>query len=250
MFKKLFGNKKQPHKQLHPDPRLDALKNAIENQRKTDNLVGAKLYGKEFYERTTNFLQEADPRGIHVETLLVIIGALGGFSAQMAIREGLVKTGKITERQAFVTAQGIDGKNYVFGDTLNGALFEGKACFFSFAAGKIHSEGVKLPDMHELAKHVASSIGKDTFGIPRFPEGHNAADNPYTFVKMMWAKELNNLLFYCASPIEWPIAFGIAAQHAIELAKAQISPELAIQIVMEAAFPMSKLDYRDIVNAA
>src|SRR5215831_9759800 len=35
-----------------------------------------------------------DQRGVHVETLMTIVGALAGFSAQHAVWETVVKTGK------------------------------------------------------------------------------------------------------------------------------------------------------------
>src|SRR5436189_6433098 len=50
------------------------------------------------------FAELRDSSGVHVETVLTTLGALAGFAGQMAIREGLIKTGKMPEDKAFAIA--------------------------------------------------------------------------------------------------------------------------------------------------
>lgn len=228
-------------------PQEAALKNAIEEKRKTDPLIGAKLGANALIQQLSADMSAQNPKGVHLESLLVMLGSLGGFSCQMAIHEGVAKSKKGSSKP-LMEVRGADGRKYYFGDLLNAILAEEKISFFAFAGGSVGAKGGKLPDMQELLGHVSSSLGTENFGIPRYPEGHSAADTPYNFVKALWVSLLPNLKFYCHSPREWPIAFGIAVQNVIEQGKEHIPPEIALQIAMEAAAPMSKIDYQEIVH--
>jgi hypothetical protein len=85
-------------------------------------------------------------------------------------------------------------------------------------------------------------VGTPQFGIPRIPEDHKPGDPPSNWIKYGWPKTQGILEQHCASPEEWPMAFGIAIQDVMEKAKAAIDPCLALSIVMECAVPMSKVD--------
>jgi hypothetical protein len=249
MLGKFFGKKEaKPVAQNGTiDPAQAAMKHALEEKRKTDPLIGAKLCAKELNQKIIDSMSKIDSRGVHVDTLLVAMASVGGFACQMAIREGIIKTGQATEQQVFVSVKGKDGATYYMGDTLNDALLSGKFSFYSYAGGGVErAGGKKLPDINEIAGYVASTIGTENFGMPRYPEGHNAAETPSVWVKTLWPLHLPILQFYCASPIEWPVTYGIALQEIIVMAKDALNPELAIQMAIEAAMPMSKIDYREI----
>jgi hypothetical protein len=89
-------------------------------------------------------------RGINIETGLTALGALAGFSAQMAIREYFIKAGKITEEKACATVKTKDGSTYFFGDLLNEPLIttqKGQFSVWNFVGGAAQSLGAKeLPD--------------------------------------------------------------------------------------------------------
>ena len=252
MFGKLFGKKNETSPPLpkNNDRAQAAVKHALEEKRKTDPLIGAKMCAKEINSKLIDAMSKIDSKGVHIDTAIVAMASVGGFACQMAIREGIIKAGKASEQQAFVTVQGKDGATYYVGPTLNAALLESKTSLYSYAGGGVErAGGKKLPDIGEIAGYVASTIGSEKFGIPRYPEGHTAAEKPLTWVKTLWSLQLPNLQFYCASPIEWPITYGIALQELIVMGKDALHPEIAIQMAMEAAIAMSKIDYRGIVGA-
>jgi len=56
------------------------------------------------------------------EAVLCALGALAGYAAQQAIREALVKTGKLSLEQAFVVIETRSGDVFFFGDLLNAVI--------------------------------------------------------------------------------------------------------------------------------
>ncbi len=218
-----------------------ALKETIREKRKSDPLIGPKLGGRALAESLIARLR--GPRGVHIETLLCAVGSLAGYSVQASVRELLVKRGGEAEETVFVIANGSDGKKYFFGDALNKPLAEDQFSVWSLAAGVATHLGCQQQvDVEEIFKHVAATVGGPEFGIPRIPEGHRPADPPSNWVKHAWPKALATVQDYCESPLEWPVACGIAIQEVMSQAKGVIDPCLALTIIMECAIPMSKVD--------
>ena len=71
-------------------------------------------------------------RDIQQEAVLCALGALAGYAAQQAIRETLVKTGKLTLDQAFAVIETRSGEVFFFGELLN-AVIVGKDSARNFA---------------------------------------------------------------------------------------------------------------------
>ncbi|MES2319377.1 MAG: hypothetical protein V4631_18005 [Pseudomonadota bacterium] len=221
------------------DPASAALLRAIEERRKIDPLVGAKMGGKEIFARLLRGLQ--NERGVHVETLLCAAGALAGYACQAGLRSAAGAQG-YSEKDVFTIVEA-GGKKFYFGDHLNKPLCESQYSVWSLAAGAAQSNGCKeLPDLHEIFKHVAASVGEPTFGIPRIPEGHQPGEKPVFFVKLMWPIFEPIVKEFCPDPFEWPIMFGSAIAQVLDFSKTVIAPDLALRIVMESAVPMSKVD--------
>ena len=177
------GAKRNPvaHKPVsHADPATEALLRAIEERRTTDPLIGAKLGGKEIFHRLMNGMNS--DRGVHVESLLCALGALAGYSCQANLRAQAVAKG-LPETSAFVTVSGNDGRTYFFGDPLNQALAESQYSVWSLAGGAAQNNGcMTLPDINSIFTHVASSVGGDSFGIPRLPDGLVTSDTPINYL--------------------------------------------------------------------
>ncbi len=245
LFQKTFGRKKQSSQPPAIDAKKSPMENAIRNQEKTDPLARPKIIAKEIVHRFIKGM--ADQKGVHIESLITSLAALGGFSCQMSIREGLVKTGKITEEAAFAVVRTQDGKKYFAGDLLNEPVFSAKLSLYSLVGGTVQQLGGKnFPDMSELAGHVTSSVGTDQFGIPRVPDNHKAADLPINYVKDLWPVTLPILVDNNVNPIHWPVVFGFALQQVVEMGKDTLDPELAFKMVMETAVPMSKINPEDL----
>lgn len=178
----------------------------------------------------------------HVESLLCALGALAGYACQANLRAQAIAKG-VDPNAPFNIVKTSDGKRYFFGDPLNKALAEDKLSVWSLSAGAAqHVGATSLPDINEIFKHTASSLGSEAFGVPRYPEGHSAGDLPINYVKGLWPALLPIVKKFAPEPVLWPLLFAVALQNAIEMSKGAIAPELALSLVMEAAIPMSKVD--------
>ncbi|MGD9638596.1 MAG: hypothetical protein AB7U85_06015 [Alphaproteobacteria bacterium] len=176
------------------------------------------------------------------ETILSCLGALAGFGCQMAIREGFIKTGKMTEDNAFTVIETQNGDKFFYGDFLNGALLEAKTSVWSLVAGAAQSSGAKeLPDIHKICGQVAKNVGSDDFGKITVPKEHQPDEYPIESLKKEWGKMYKVILKYNYNPAFLGWYFALAAQHLIIETKDIFPPVMAVQIVMEAAVSMSKI---------
>jgi hypothetical protein len=210
----------------------------------TNKQYDANKVSLELTEMLFNELK--DTSGVHAETALAALGALAGFAGQMAIREALIKTGKMQEDQAFVVVKTRSGDPYYFGDLLNEILFENKPGSFSISGlvggAAQHSGAKQLPDIKNIADHVAGTVGSDTFGVPRLPPNHMPRNKPIELLDKFWSPVRNFLVVNVQSPAQWPLVIALAAQKVIVMAKGTIDPALAAGIVIEAAIAMAKVD--------
>ncbi len=219
-----------------------AMMDKINQQRKTDPLIGARLGSKELTVRLMRAMGVAQD-GIHVEALLATVAAYAGYSCQASLRAELIDDKGQTEQSVFAIMQGKDGKKYYFGSPLNKAVAESPNSIWSMAAGAAQQNGATAQvDVIEIFKYVAASIGGPAFGVPRIPAGHSIGDAALIDHVKHWPALLPLLNQYCASPSEWPALFGYALQDIIIHSKGMIDPDVALTIVMECAIPMSKVD--------
>jgi hypothetical protein len=223
-----------------PEDSPEALFAAIREQRKTDPLAGAKYGGHEIYLRLLEGMK--DERGIHLESLLSALGSLAGYACQASIRARNVAQGE-PENAGFSVVSTEDGRRFFFGDAMNGALLEGQYSVWSLAAGAAeHAGAQEFCNLDDLVQHTATSVGTAVFGIPRLPEDHTPGIVPLEFLKVLWPALLPILEMFCESPEEWPVVYGVAIQKAIEAGKEVLNPALALQIIMESAVPMARVD--------
>jgi hypothetical protein len=191
-------------------------------------------------------------REIQQEAVLCALGALAGYAAQQAIREALVKPGKLGLDQAFVVIETRSGEVFFFGDLLNeiivakdagkgGGREQGHASIWKIVSdGGYEAGAINLPDVIDMIKHCAATVGREEFGIPRVPDAHMPEILPREAVSRFWPATRRKLAG--AEPMGWPLHLAMAAHKLIVDLKDTIRPDIAVQIVMEAAVPMSKID--------
>lgn len=214
---------------------------SIERQRATDPLIGPKLGQKEVVQTLMEALSQSDSKGVHIESLFCILGSLAGYACQAAIFGKVVLNGP-TELYG-LNVMGTQSGDFFFGDPLNKPLAESQYSIWGLAAGyATHLGCQELIDIRELFDHVSKTVGTEDFGKPRFPGG-NAGELPINHVKNLWPVLLPTVKFFCKTPDEWPILFGLAIQEAMRLTEGQIAPGDALTIVMESAVPMSKVTF-------
>ena len=220
-------------------PAKQALLRAIAEKRAEDPLIGAKLGAREIVQWLLVAMKSE--KGVHIESLLAVLGALAGYSCQASVREQARLGG--SSQESLVVANGTDGKKYFFGDALNKPLAEDQHSIWGLAADAAQKNGCEqLPDLGAIFKHTAESVGGVAFRIPRIPANHKPGDLPINYLTALWPKVRPTLEEFCAQPSEWPVLLGLSIQDAILKAKGVIDPRLALEIVMEYAVPMSKVD--------
>ena len=96
--------------------------------------------------------------------------------------------------------------------------------------GALQKIGAPLPDVNDIFKHVAATVGGGSFGIPRIPENRRPGDLPLNYLKVIWPNMVPVLQLYCDRASQWPILMGIAAQEGIAMTKDVVDPTLAASI--------------------
>ena len=212
-------------------------------------------------------------RGVHVETLLTVTGAMAGFAAQQAAFEEKKKQGqqqikmvfKLSELAQFAQEDLIsvhcdDGHVYFFGDALNAYLLPQKGgsefTLWSICAGAALAAGIKvadLPNVGSIFSHVAGMVGKADYGKLRPIPRHEAHMTPRQSLLKYWA-HVHAILIqtkpFGANGPElpplaakyWPAVVATVAQSFITMSKDALSPAISLLILMESAVLMSKLD--------
>ena len=192
-----------------------------------------------------------DQRGtIHCETLLTVIGALAGYAAQQALWEGMVKPGKLAIAEAFKVVETPSGATYFFGDTLDTLLVSMEPKYVSLwkivAGNVLAAGGDHLPNINDLLRHSAATVGTSAFGLPRLPDDHLPSILPRAALERFWPDA--RMLLALSEPLQWPLLMAHAAQKLMQAMKGSIAPDLAVKIVMEAAVPMSRVDPTTVPN--
>jgi len=244
MIKKLFallaGGASAPAPAQAPQsPADEALFRQIAEGSKTDPLIGAKLGSKEVFQRLLDGMKTE--RGVHIESLLVALGALAGYSCQAGLRAQAAAKG-MPEKAVFSIVETKDGGKFFFGDQLNKPLVESKYSVWSVAAAGAQDAGCKaLPDVMEIFTHASRTVGSAEFGKPRTSAEHAPHDMPINYLKSLWPALLPTIQRFCPNPEHWPILLGLSIQQTIVAGKGTIDPCTGLRLVMEAAVPMSKV---------
>jgi hypothetical protein len=218
-----------------------ALLRTIAERRSRDPSIGVKLGGKEVALRAIqsvrNDIRSANAgSGVHVETVLVLLGGLSGFACRMSAEHG-------THSEGLFEQLGEDGRRYYFGRAICEPLLEQATSVWSLTAGAAQLMGCReYPNVVAILEHVRATAGTASFGVPRVAEQHQSLRAPLELVRGQWRALSPIARQVCAGPQEWHILFGVAVQHVMYLSKGIIEPDVAVVLVMESAVPMSCID--------
>jgi hypothetical protein len=216
-------------------------------------------------------------RGIHVETLVVSVGALAGCAAQCALWAEIAKSGRHVPRfdpsnptaenglLCYVTGR---GEKYYAGELLNRYLvFEGglgagyKYPLWALVASAAVNAGLSssdLPDLGDMFRHITATIGTDTFGIPRAPADHQPHLTPRRAIDIFWPRAKYILTRTdgpgpargrSVRPEHWPLAVSVVAAKFVTLSKDALDLRLSLAMLMESAIAMSKIDPKTVPQA-
>lgn len=182
--------------------------------------------------------------GMQLPSMMVAIGACAGFAAQLAVWQGLVQPQGRDPGEYLYHAKANNGDRFVFGEAINQFLFAtltDRISFLSTAAGLLKSRE-ELPDIGELLQHVSSTVGSETFGVPRYPAPGEIADLPRVALSKTFHNAVRSFQLDGHPPEHWPALLGLIAWRAMDARKDQIQARDAVRILFESAVPMSKID--------
>jgi hypothetical protein len=196
-----------------------------------------QMYAAEYTPRSW-FVQKT----ASIPAMLNAVGACGGFAAQVAVWRELVLPGNKNPGEFLAYATTQSKETFFFGEAINQFLFATPPDRLSFLslAGAALSSPLELLDIGELAGHVASSLGTESFGRPRIPPSVDIPELPRDALTRTWGKVARILQTH--RPAEWPAVLGAVALNIIGTNRQALAPPVAIRILLEAAVPISRLN--------
>jgi hypothetical protein len=235
----VFGRTKKPAAGVAAgDPKVAAMHRAIEAQRATDPLIGAKIGGKAVFDQMLERLK--DERGVQVELVATVLGALAGRACFLAAVLGAQQGDPQYAGKSIMTVTGKDGGEYLFGDAVNWPMLESPHSVWALIAGILQQQGAAIPDRGALAQWNADRIGTPEYGIPEYEPGTGVASTPREYL-VLWQVAQASVTQGTTRPTEWPIAYGLAAQHLLQMVAGQFDPTVIARIVLQSAIATSKL---------
>jgi hypothetical protein len=213
----------------------------IEENRADDPLVHMKVtaqaLNKFIYDRLNS------SKGAHIESFLAILGSLAGFACLLPVWRQF-KAGQLApDDKNFLVVETADGGKYFFGDRINQPLLQSPhsvtAMLFN-AASRMGAD--MMPDVVEMVRHVSTTVGTPSFGIPRLPPGKHLNEAPEAILYSVWPSAHATLSIFTQSEGEFPLIVAIAIEEIMAKASATIAPDLAAKIVLECAIPMAHID--------
>lgn len=200
-----------------------------------------------------------DSKGVQIEKLLVVMGAITGYSCQYSLRQRYLgkyitdkNTGKlrpIQEMDIFVVIGTKDDRKYFFGDNLNNTIYGTDYSLMGFVGGALKRLGYEnlekdtqlLEDIKEIFSYVTSTVGSSNYGTIRLPTDANIGGTAIDYLNEYWELSLAISKQFC--PLEdMYILWGGACQQAMLLCKGLeiISPVASAKIIIESAIVTSK----------
>jgi hypothetical protein len=228
------------------DPELRQLAAQVAEARATDPTAGVRTGAVHL----VNYLEPPFrvPQGVKLDLVLAALGAVAGHTALTTAVIKVTEAGGQPGAFDILTIETADGSTYYTGNAINGALFESAESVLGFAvnfAEAFHLRREPLPDFDELAAHVTSTMGTPAFGVIRWP-GLGVRPNRPTVTALLdhfWDGWTPYFPVFCTEPRQWLILMGAAITDTLSRAQEIMPPGVALQIVMEAAMPASRMSY-------
>ncbi len=216
------------------DKRLGILAYQVELRRREDIHAGATLAGREIYANLIEMLKTE--KGVHIESLLAIIGSVGGFWSMRAVMQGLnavLESGVVKGDTALAAAGEAlsiylcstnSGENYMFGDKIAREF-----CSFYMTAAK--SSEPPFDALKPLSARASSTCGSSEYWVTPFDD--KVGKSPREISEIFRERFFDIFELYCRYPQDRMLAFAMAAQLAVEQAEKIIEKETALSILAE-----------------
>ena len=231
--------KTEEDKRARDEKIMKNLEEHLEEQRKTDPLIGAKVGAKMIYSQIVENLKETDNK-LNVDNLLLVCSGLAGMSCQMTVRK-LAELKQLPLKQVLILVEYKNGKKYLMGDNLNYFLLESQFSVYHLVLGIYHHivPEKPLPDMHQYVRTCIDNLGKENYKLWDKILEQDIKKINFSF----WEKSHAVAERYCKTPEELPILYGLILQNAMEMAIKVIDAEKVLDLTIENILFSAKLDY-------
>ena len=208
--------------------KLRILAHEVDVKRADDPLVGAKLAGREIYANLIEMLK--NDKGVHIESLLAVIGAVGGYECMNGIMTALnavLANGYPLSAAGALSIFVVENKNgekNLFGDRVGNQF----ATFCMNAA--------KIPESpYEILKPLSEKAAS-TGGTPEYwetPFNKIVGGSPKELSEAFRGKFETTFKIFCRYPQERMLAWSVAAQTAVDKAREIVGLDTAMNIISE-----------------
>ncbi|WP_395640867.1 hypothetical protein [Pseudolysinimonas sp.] len=199
-----------------------------------DPLVRPATAGSAVFERLLESL--TDERGVHLETITTILGALAGRACRVAADSD-------DAGRTFARVETTDGEGYTLGDAINWPLAESPTSVWAILAGAVVEQGGTPPDLAEAFRHSVQTLGGPEFGIPRYTAGTRSSITPAAAVATFWPPAIALIEHVAPDPRHAPIALGFALKRLVEAAApGGADLEAIARVALDSALTTAKLE--------
>lgn len=213
-------------------PYLQTLMHQVDLKRREDPFAGAKLAGQEIYANVLNILK--DGKGVHVETLLAVLGSAGGrecVDGLIGAMKALMSDGSnkqllnsLAGVLGILVAETANGERYIMGDRIANT-------FCSFYDTAACTQGLGVRSLRPLSQKCATTCGRSEYWETPFDD--LVQTSPKKLAELFAGKFEFSFKTYCRFPHERMIAFALAAQKAVEQSAGVIPKDKAMSIIAE-----------------
>lgn len=201
-----------------------------------DPLVRPATAGAALFQRVLETL--TDERGVHLETMTVVLGALAGRACRVAAEHD-------DEGRDLMSVETAEGSRYAMGDAINWPLAESPTAVWAILGGAVLEAGGTLPDLGEAFSHSAATLGSPAFGVPRYAEGTNSAVSPAAALGY-WTPAAELITSIAPDPRHAPIAVAFALRELVRAAApGGADLESLARVALDAALTTAKLPLED-----
>jgi hypothetical protein len=181
----------------------------------------------------------ADPRGLHAETVLTVLGSLAGRAAQIAATRGVQSGAPEYQGRVNRIAQDPDGNQYAVGDGINLPLFESPDSVHAIVTAPLVAAGRTAPTVEDIARHGAATMGTPAFEVPRFAPGTTARWMPRE--ALGFGLQTLAIPPIALPPEQWYVAYATAASKLLAMNAPHLDIEPLTRVVLDSANIGAKL---------
>ena len=199
---------------------------AIDIKRDKEPFIGATIAGKEILYNLTETLKTE--KGVHAETLIAILGALGGYECMRGVVTSLegFSYAELAAIDTFIVEEG-GKKTYILGDLIGN---EFKTFFINSLGGNMeNNEAINF--LLPISKYCAERVSKPEFWQTPYNEliGQNPLELSDIF-KIFFEKTFT---LYTRFPYERVASYAFAARSAIKQVSSVLDTNKAMSILAE-----------------